>query len=220
MLFINTKYKDSIISFSLGLAFSVMLLISILELIPIGIGLLVIEFNLVYVFIIGIVSLLFGYFIVSVIDNRIDSNDKLYKIGVLSMISLFIHNVPEGIIASITSSKNLLLGIKLSFIVLIHNIPEGICIILPVYYSTGSRGKAILMTFISSLGELFGAVITLLFLKNYINDLVLSIIYIVTGGIMITLSIFKIYKEGLSYKRYKWFILGVLIGISIIILTL
>ena len=136
------------------------------------------------------------------------------------MISLLLHNIPEGIICSFSSSVNLDFGIKMSLLIMIHNIPEGICISLPIYYSTKSRGKALLYCFISSLGEVLGAIITLLFLSKYINSLVLSIILIITAGIMISLSILKIFKEGLSYKLYKWFILGILLGLLIIYLTL
>ena len=48
----------------------------------------------------------------------------------------------------------------------------------------------------------------------------MSIILIITGGIMITLSVLKILKEGISYKCYKWLIMGILFGIVIIIVTL
>lgn len=220
LLFIDVKYKDKLISFCLGLAFIVMFLISILELIPEGIRLVYGRFSIFNIFIFCFILLMFGYIVVYVIEKNIKNEDSLYKIGILSMISLFIHNVPEGIICAITSSNELELGIKMAFIIMIHNIPEGICISLPVYYSTGSRGKAFFMTIVSSLGEIFGAIITVLFLNNIINDIMLSVIYIITAGIMITLSTIKIFKEGISLKVYRSFILGVLIGILIIYLTL
>lgn len=220
LLFIDPKYKNKIISFSLGLSFCVMFLVSVIELIPEGVYEIYKNFTLINVFVISLIFLLVGYFIVIIIEKKINNDDNLYKIGILSMISLLIHNIPEGIICAITSSNSIELGLKMSFIILVHNIPEGICISLPVYYSTESRGKAVFMTFISSLGELIGALITMLFLKNYITDLVLAMVLLITAGIMITLSIFKIYKEGISYKCYKWFIGGVLLGILIIGLTL
>lgn len=220
LLFIDIKYKDKLISFSLGLSFIIMLLISLIELIPEGIKLVRYEFSLLFLFIFCLILLIIGYFFVTLVDDRIDNNDKLYRVGMLSMISLLIHNIPEGMICAITTSTNMELGLKMSFIILVHNIPEGICISLPIYYATKSKIKAFVLTFISGVGELIGAVITMFILKNYINNILLSIILIVTAGIMITLSLKKIFVEGISFKKYGWFISGVVVGIIVLFFTL
>jgi ZIP family zinc transporter len=136
------------------------------------------------------------------------------------MISLLIHNVPEGIICAMSSLNDLDLGIKMSIMIMLHNIPEGICISLPIYYATKSRGKALLYTVISSLGEILGAIITMLFLYRYINDYIMYIVFIITSGIMITLSVGKILKEGIELKVFKWLILGILFGLGIVGITL
>jgi ZIP family zinc transporter len=220
LLFINDKYKDKLISFSMGLAFIVMFLISILELIPEGIRFVSGDLSGYEIFFYSLFLLLVGYFFVVFIDSRIDSDSKLYKIGILSMISLLIHNIPEGIICAISSVNDIDLGIKMSFMIMVHNIPEGIVISLPIYYATKSRWKSLLYTVISSLGEILGAIITMLFLYRYINDHIMYVVFIVTAGIMITLSVCKILKEGISLKVFKWLILGVLFGLCIVIVSL
>lgn len=220
LLFINIKHKDKLISISLGLAFSVMFLISVIELIPEGLKLMNHQWNNITLFLSSFILLFIGYFIVSIIDKNIDNKDSLYKVGVLSMISLLIHNIPEGMITAITSSTNIELGLKMSFIILVHNIPEGICICLPIYYATKSKGKAFLYTLISGLGEIIGALLTIVFFKNIINNFSLFIILIITAGIMITLSMKKILKEGLSFNKYTYFIGGIILGIIILIFTL
>ncbi len=220
LLFIDTKYKDKLISFSMGLSFIVMFLISVLELIPEGIRLVGDKLVLYEIFLYSLSFLVVGYLFVVFIDKRIDSDSRLFKIGILSMVSLLIHNIPEGIICAISSVNDIELGLKMSFMIMVHNIPEGICISLPIYYATGSRGKALLYTVISSLGEILGAIITMLFLYRYINDYIMYIVFIVTAGIMITLSVGKILKEGIGLKVYKWLILGILFGLGIILITL
>ena len=220
LLFIDSKYKDKLISFSMGLAFIVMFSISIFELIPEGIKLVTGKLLVYEIFFYSLLLLLVGYMFVVLIDNRIDSDSKLYKIGVLSMVSLLIHNIPEGIICAISSANNIDIGLKMSFAIMIHNIPEGICISLPIYYSTKSRGKAFLYTVISSLGEILGAIITMLFLYKYINNCIMYMIFIITAGIMITLSVGKILREGIDLRVFKRLILGVLVGVSIIVITL
>lgn len=220
LLFINPKHENKLLSFSLGLSFCVMFLISVLELIPEGIMLFNMSFGIFAVFIFSLLFLMMGYIIVCLIEKNIENDNKIYKIGLLSMVSLLIHNIPEGIICAITTDTSLQLGLNMSFVILIHNIPEGICISLPVYYATKSKFKAIFMTFISSLGEVVGALIVLLFLGDFMNNLFLSIILIITAGIMITLSLFKVFKEGFKLKEYFTFGIGIVVGICIIILTL
>ena len=220
LLFIDSKYKDKLISFSMGLSFIVMFLLSIIELIPEGIRMVSNRLSLYEIYLYSLLLLVVGYLFVIFIDKEIDSDSKLYKIGILSMIGLLVHNIPEGIICAISSYNNIDIGLKMSFMIMVHNIPEGIVISLPIYYSTGSRGKALLYTVVSSLGEILGAIITMLFLYRFINDYVLFVIYMVTSGIMITLSVGKILKEGIDLKLFKWLILGILFGFGIVVITL
>ncbi len=219
-LFIPIKYKNKVLSFSFGLSFIVMFLISIFELIPEGIHLIKNTYSIPLIFILSLILLIVGYIIIYLIDKKLEHQENLYRVGVLSMISLLIHNIPEGIICTITSSINIKLGLSLSFAILIHNIPEGICISLPIYYATKSKLKAITMTFISGAGEIVGSILTIAFLRPYITPFILYLIFIITAGIMITLSTTKILKEGLQIHQYKYFIIGIITGIIIIIYTL
>ena len=114
---------------------------------------------------------------------------RVYKVGILSMISLLIHNIPEGIMTFITSSNNLKIGITLSIAIALHNIPEGITISIPIYYSTKSKFKAFLYTLISGLSEPFGAIIAYLFLKNIVGDITLGLLYSLIAGMMVNISI-------------------------------
>ena len=216
--FVKFKSRGAIIACSLGIAFSVMFLISIFELIPNS--LVLIKTSFLNKFFLSLLFLLIGYLLVIFFDNKIKEGSSLYKVGILSMISLLIHNIPEGIICAMSSIKDIDLGIKMTLVILLHNIPEGICISLPIYYSTGSRGKAFLYSLFCGLGEIIGALVTLLFLKRFINNFVLYIIFLITAGIMITLSVKKIMFEGLNYKKYLNFILGIIVGIVILIITL
>ncbi len=219
-LFINKKYKNNILAFALGLSSSVMFLISVIELIPEGLLLISREVNYLVLLFYSLALLVIGYILVLFIDKRIESNDKLYKIGILSAISLLIHNIPEGIICAVTSYSNIDLGLKMSFIIMVHNITEGIAICLPIYYATNSKLKAILITLLSAMGEVLGALFTMLFLRPFINNFMLYIILLITAGIMISLSLGKIFKEGLSLKKYLYFMMGIIIGSIIVVFTL
>ena len=70
LLFVNLKYKDNLISFALGLSFIVMLMISIFDLIPEGLVLGRVEVgDTKILFIITLLLLLIGYFIISSIER-------------------------------------------------------------------------------------------------------------------------------------------------------
>lgn len=219
-LLIPIKHKDKVLSFSLSLTFAVIFLISILELIPEGIKLIYFNYSIVALFIMSLIFMIIGAIFVIFTDKKINNKDTLYKIGILSMLSILIHNIPEGIICAITSINNPTLGLKMTFLIMIHNIPEGIAITLPIYYATKSKKKALLYTLISGLGEVTGAIITILFLKPFITPFLLYVIFLITAGIMIYLSIYKILKTALNIKKYIYILLGIITGVVVVLITI
>ncbi len=207
------KNKDKIITNSLAFTSGVMISISLLDLIPNSYKLI----NDKYLFIPTILNILLfisiGIIVDIIIDYFITSKNKLYKIGILSMLALIIHNIPEGIITFVSSSKNISLGITISLAIALHNIPEGILISIPIYYSSKSLKKAILYTFISGISEFIGALLALLFFNKISNNYMMGFIYSFTSGLMLYIAVYEI---PLLLKEYKnrgrvGFILGILI---------
>ena len=135
------------------------------------------------------------------------------------MITLIMHNLPEGVLTFLSSYTDIGLGIKLSLAIAIHNIPEGIAIAIPIYYSTGSRKKTIIQTSLSGLSEPIGALFAYLFLSRFITPTLIAIILLVVAGLMIILAIEQMFPEALKYKENKFISLGLLLGTAIIILN-
>lgn len=214
LIFINIKNRKLFVYKCLVFSSSIMLYISVFDLIPASFRYI----NKIYSFIFSVAILavyaLFGGILVHMLENKTDNKNKLYKLGFVSMIALVLHNIPEGIITFITSSKNIELGISLSISIALHNIPEGIAISIPIYYGNNNKKKAILYTLIAALSEPFGALFSLLFLYN-INNYLFGIILAFTSGIMIYLSIFELLKEGFKNKIciYIYYFLGIIIMI-------
>ena len=212
-IFIFIKKNEKIILSSLGFAIGVMLSVSIFDLVPEALNL--INFKLFPKIILILIFLNIGFIFSMIIDKKIEHNNSLYRVGIISMITLIIHNIPEGIATFITTNKDIKLGISLGIAILLHNIPEGICVSLPIYYSTNSRFKAFLYTFISGISEVVGALIAYLFLSNISNN-ALGYMFSFIAGIMIYISIFELFKEALKYKNkliYLFIILGFVIMI-------
>jgi len=217
IIFLNLKNKNNVISSSLIFSSSIMLYLSIFDLIPEAFN----YFNNIYLFIPSMILLLiytlFGGLLVRCVDRKDDRNNSLYKVGIISFFALILHNIPEGIITYISINKNFSIGLSLAISIALHNIPEGIAISVPLYYGKNNKKKAILYTFIAALSEPFGAVIAYLFLGN-INDYLFAFILSVTAGIMIYLSIFELIKEVIKYNN-KWVIFFFFLGFFIMIIS-
>lgn len=203
-IFVKIKDSNKLIGAGLSFASGVMICISIMDLIPESINYLRGNFKGIVVIFLAFVTLILGMVISSFMDKTIDKfseGNSLYKTGILSMIAIILHNIPEGIVTFIVSNRNIMLGISICVAITLHNIPEGISIAIPIYYSTGSKFKAILYTFISAISELLGAVITWLFLDKFINDMILGILFSFIAGIMIQISIGKLIPTGCNYNK-------------------
>lgn len=202
-IFVKIKDKNKIISAACAFASGVMICVSIIDLIPESLRYLRQDYAGLILILLSFISILIGiitsYFLEKIVDN-VSNNNNLFKIGILSMIVIILHNIPEGIVTFIVSNKNIMLGVSICIAIALHNIPEGISIAIPIYYSTGSKFKAILYTFISAISELLGAILTYLFLAKYINDFILGLILSFTAGIMMQISFNKLLPTGNSYN--------------------
>lgn len=219
VIFIKKSNHDKIILASLSFAAGVMTTVSIIDLIPESINLLRENLSGVSTILLCILGMVLGIVISMLVDYYLPdkpinkAQDKsLFKVGIISMIAIILHNIPEGIATFVATNSDVSLGISLAIAIAMHNIPEGISISVPIYYSTGNKKQAILYTFISAISEPFGAVITFLYLKDIMNDIVLGILFSVIAGIMIHISICELIPTAKKYKNNKYLITYYLIG--------
>lgn len=223
LIFIKIKRIGEFITFSLSFSIGIMTLISIFDLIPSSVPIIINKYNYLYGIPICILTFLLGYLSISKINKKIDkSNNKssLYRIGIVSMISLMLHNFPEGMAVFMGAYTNISIGIKLCIAIMLHNIPEGIAIAVPLYYSGVGKRKTFLYTLFSGLTEPLGALLTYLLFKNYINDIFLSFVLLFVAGLMISLSINDMLKEALGYNKTKYIYIGILSSCFVIVLAL
>lgn len=219
-IFIKNKNPKKIILSSLAFASGVMICVSVVDLIPESIALLrdnLTSLNSILLCVLGIIlgviiSMLIDYYLP---DNKIKvkNNKSLFKVGIISMLAIIMHNIPEGVATFAITSNNTTLGLSLAIAIAMHNIPEGISISIPIYYSTKSKLKAIIYTLISALSEPFGALLAYLFLKDIINDTILGILFATIGGIMMQIAFCELIPTAREYNNKKLFYLFFIIGI-------
>lgn len=217
-LFVYFK-KDSnkVLISSLAFASGVMFLISVTDLIPSSFNSINNVYYVIPALLICSMFVVIGVVISMNIDKYLPDNSyqdgKLYRVGMISMIAIVLHNVPEGIATFLTSSHDISLGITLAIALALHNIPEGISVAVPIYYSTGSKVKAFIYTLISGMSEFLGAIIASIFLVGFSNDFFMGCLYAMIAGIMMHISMYELLPSSLRYKQPKQTLIFFIIGI-------
>jgi len=215
---------NKFISFCLSFSLAIMIGISITDLIPESTYIIITNYKIAKGIFFCFITFFIGMFLIIWINKRISrvewGETDLYKLGILNMIALMLHNLPEGIATFMSSYKDINLGFKLGFAIMMHNIPEGISIAVPIYYSTKNKKQAIKKTLISGLAEPLGAILAFIFFHKFITYKLISFILIFVAGIMITLSINELFPKALKYKENRYILLGLITGILIIIINL
>lgn len=218
IIFISKKRTLNFLIGGIAFASGVMFFLSILDLIPESIIFLTNSYKIKPSILITLIFFVLGVCLSIIINKLFPStmnNKNLYKLGIITMVGITIHNIPEGIATFITTNENIKLGISITIAITMHNIPEGISIALPIYYYTKSKKKAIFYTVICAISEPIGAIIAYLFLKP--NYLTLGIVYAIIAGIMTYISMYELFPSITKYKRYRitytFYILGLILVI-------
>ena len=148
------------------------------------------------------------------------NRNKLMRIGFMSALAIAIHNLPEGMATFIAALQKPSLGITIALAIAIHNIPEGIAVAIPVYCATGSRRKAFRWSFLSGLAEPLGAVIGYLILMPFLNELTMGIMFAVTAGIMIFISLDELLPTAQEYGSPHLAIYGLIMRMMVMAVSL
>lgn len=227
IVFFSSSGNKKLITFALAFSAGVMITISFTDLFPSAEATLSKHEGSFYGVMLSLLFMIIGFIIAMLIDHFIPENEKkavpmksnstkLYRVGFVSMIAIMLHNFPEGIATFVSGYQSTSLGITVAVAIALHNIPEGISVAMPIYYSTNSKLKAFKYTFISGIAEPIGAFLAFLFLKPFINDIILAVIFAIVAGIMLYISFEELIPESRSYGYNKLYIFALIIGICII----
>lgn len=221
IIFFDKNKNNKIVVVSLSFAAGVMICVSLTDLLPNSFNMILSSNNTFPKLILTLIFMVIGIIISMLIDKYLPSeyenkdNKGLYKIGIISMVAIILHNIPEGIATFITSTNNLSLGITLTIAIALHNIPEGISIAIPIYHSTGNKLKAIMYALLSGMSEVVGSILAYLFLAPFINDHIMAALYAIIAGIMIHISVYELipgaYKDSTLKTIIKFFLIGTIV---------
>lgn len=128
-----------------------------------------------------------------------DNSSNMRKTSLVVALGIAIHNFPEGLATFFGTIKSFSLGVLLLVAVTLHNIPEGISITAPIYYATGNKKRAFLLTFLSGVAEPIGAILGCFILYRVCGDVLLNAILAFVAGVMIFIS----FDELLPISLYR-----------------
>lgn len=217
------KRKERVVDFSLGLAFAVITMLIITDLLPEIIEHLGTKH--IYLFIIfttlgfGLMKLL-DHFIPDHDDdgkmsNATEKKENLVHIGIITSCALVLHNVIEGmaVYSSVISDSSLALALTLG--VGFHNIPLGMVIAGTFHQSKETMSKTILSIIAVSLSTFVGGLILFFANLTVISPIVFGILLSTTLGMLLFISLSELFPRLHATKNKKTAIVGLTIGIII-----
>ena len=153
---------------------------------------------------------------------RNDNRFALFMAGVVMASAIALHNLPEGMTigASYASNDGVLGSSALVLAVLIglHNIPEGMAVSVPLISGGMGKGKAVLLTALSGVPTILGALLG--FVIGDIGMLGLALSLGFASGAMLYVVFGEILPQAILMYHSKlpafFTIFGVLVGMFII----
>jgi len=113
----------------------------------------------------------------------IKNNTKMIRSGILILIAIGLHNIPEGLAIGAGGSHNFNMGLLLAIMIALHNIPEGMAIASPLLAGGINRWRVVFLTALSGAPTLLGGIFGVL-LGN-ISDFAVAISLSAAGGAML-----------------------------------
>ena len=233
--FVAKRTNTNFLSLALGLSAGVMIYVSFMEMLPKSLeslsDILGEKTGMLYM----ILGLFGGIALIALIDFLIPEsrnphemhgveemrfNDRLKQTGIITAITIAIHNFPEGIATFMSALNSLEVAIPITVAIAIHNIPEGIAVAVPIYHSTGSKKKAFWLSFASGLAEPVGALIAFLFLLPFWTPMINGFILAAIAGIMIYISLDELLPSAEKYGKHHLSIIGLVAGMAVMAMSL
>ena len=156
-------------------------------------------------------------------DARTDSAPvppELLRTGLFTALAIAIHNFPEGLATFVGAIANPRLGIGIALAIAIHNIPEGLAISAPIYYATGNRRQAFVLSFLSGLAEPVGALVGYGLLRQVFNDVVFGLVFASVAGIMVYICFDELLPAARRHGAHQLMIAGVMAGMAVMGISL
>ena len=138
-----------------------------------------------------------------------NSQSNLFIAGLVMMLAIALHNLPEGMVigASYALSEDAIKslftgsGFIMAIVIGLHNIPEGMAVSVPLISGGMGRIKSVILTALSGLPTVFGALLG--FALGGINDIMLVLSLGFASGAMLYVVFGELLPESILMWRSK-----------------
>ncbi|MEG0180414.1 MAG: ZIP family metal transporter [Terrisporobacter sp.] len=195
------KEVDKYLSFCMGISGGIMLAVVVFDLMKEAIETTGIFYTVVFTFL-GVILTMF-------IKSRLDFTGDM-KSGYLILISILLHNLPEGLAIGSSFVSEESLGITLAIVIGLHNVPEGLATALSLAGARVPTKKIILFTFIAGLPMGIGSFLGVYF-AGIFNSLIGVFLSLAAGTML-----FVVLDEIMPKSKSLYSIIGFLIGTIIV----
>ncbi len=187
------KPTRRMMSFLMGLAAGVMIILSFLELMVKALNLAGLA--------LAATGFLAGSFCILILDSVFPHmhfgtkekglvDIKLLKYSTLIAVGIALHNFPEGVALGSSYAYLPELGLTVAVAMAIHNIPEGMAIAIPARLSGASKSSAFRLALFSGLAEPAGALVSVLLLDVFSGFVPFGLAF--AAGIMVFITLDEI----------------------------
>lgn len=151
-----------------------------------------------------------GIMLIAIIDKLVPSYENPHEVQSV-----------EDINKPVTNDKKLMrMGLFSALAIAIHNFPEGIAVSVPIYYATGNRKKAFILSFLSGLAEPVGALLGYLILRSFMNETIFGVLFASVAGIMVFISLDQLLPTAEKYGKHHFAIYGLIAGMAVMAFSL
>lgn len=148
------------------------------------------------------------------------SHQHLLRVGIFTGVAIAVHNLPEGLATFAAALEDPSVGAVIAVAIALHNIPEGVSVSVPIFFATGSRGRAFLYSFLSGLAEPLGALLGYLVLSTILTETTMGLLFAAVAGVMVFISLDELLPTAREYGRSHQVLYGLVGGMALMALSL
>ncbi len=227
-VFLGGRGNDTPMAVALGFAAGVMAGVSLWDLFPEAISLLGRALGRGRGFWLLFTAFLGGVVLTFAIDRLVPdrptaekgasnalSGRSFFHLGLVSMLAILLHNLPEGMATFMAGYQDAGLGLSVALAIALHNIPEGVTVAVPIYQATGSRARAFGCALLSGLSEPVGALLAWLALGPLLSPVLLGAVFSLVCGVMLFIAIEELIPASWGFGCHRLTFLSVGAGLAV-----